>query len=594
MHNGRTTLLTAPAPELENLSFALPEPESVGEWIGRLPMANVPESAGQIRQATFEITRLDTDWTTRMALLEGIRPTVLYLTARLDKTANGAGASADAITRLAQRLQTNLCSGYKAVVIAAQASAATDPEARRMMSLAIHRALSDLSRTLLRTLQYYVAPADKLWLTLHQLYLLAENLEIQEDVHTDTGNAGSPRLSISAVYLRSILLALARPYQLRHRELSDVFSALAAWAGLAKLTGRLDGALHAVDLGSDKGPAPRESLKPNDACRGIELSALMTELESHLNRTDASASPEIIELGLISHLTGAWGEMTSRAFNRADASTPIQLCVGLKSAHYYLSDNAEFSDTIRRGASAAASDSGSGQSTPFGDNVHFLPNAGEIKDVWEDAFDVGGKIPTNPKFEEPELTLYSNEPSASQKAMEDPYPCFDSTAADMSPSGYRLRWSQPFPPNLQTGELIALRDQADPRWCLAVARWIRQDEQGPFMGVELLAPQARPVAIRVVQSKGSTAEFQRAFLLPELRPLGRPATLITPATPFKDGQKVMLRDNGSQNTAQLGECLLKTGSFNQFSFRVLDGYLEKPGGKSNMGNQINKNQHGFR
>ena len=40
------------------------------------------------------------------------------------------------------------------------------------------------------------------------------------------------------------------------------------------------------------------------------------------------------------------------------------------------------------------------------------------------------------------------------------------------------RWAQPFPPPLQTAELIALRDQADPRWCLAVARWIRQDEQG--------------------------------------------------------------------------------------------------------------------
>ena len=114
------------------------------------------------------------------------------------------------------------------------------------------------------------------------------------------------------------------------------------------------------------------------------------------------------------------------------------------------------------------------------------------------------------------------------------------------------------------------------------------------MGVELLAPQARPVAIRVVQSKGSEAEFQRAFLLPELKPLGRPATLITPATPFKGGQKIVIRESGIQNTAQLGECLLKTGSFNQFSFRVLDGYLEKPGAKPNMGNQINKNKHGFR
>lgn len=589
MQDGRSTLLTAPAPELENLSFALSEPESVGEWIGRLPMANVPEAAGQIRQATFEIARLDTDWATRLALLEGIRPTVLYLTARLDKAANSAGASADAITRLAQRLQTNLCSGYKAVVLAAQDAAATDAEACRALSLATHRALSDLSRTLLRTLQYYVAPADKLWLTLHQLYLLAETLEIQEQSHADTGNAGSPLLSISAVYLRSVLLALARPYQLRHRELSDVFTALAGWGKLTGLTGDINSTLYAVDLGSDKGPGPSETFRTNDGCRGIELSALMSELESHLNRSEASAEPAGLELNLISHLTGAWGEMTSRAFNRADSNEPIKLCVGLKSAHFHFSDGTEFSDTI-----AASSASSKAQTNPFGDNVHFLPNAGEAKDVWEDAFDVGGKIPTNPKFEDPELSLFSHEPSTGQKAAAEPYPCFDSTAADMSPSGYRLRWSQPFPPNLQTGELIGLRDETDPRWCLAVARWIRQDAQGPFMGVELLAPQARPVAIKVVQSKGSKAEFQRAFLLPELKPLGRPATLITPASPFKDGQKVVIRENGSQNTAQLGECLLKTGSFNQFSFRVLDGYLEKPGGRPNMGNQINKNQHGFR
>ena len=288
MQDGPSTLLSAPAPELEHLSFALPEPESVGEWISRLPMANVPEAAGQIRQATFEIARLDTDWATRLALLEGIRPTILYLTARLDKVANSAGASADAITRLAQRLQTNVCSGYKAVVLAACEVAASDPEACRTISLAIHRALTDLSRTLLRTLQYYVAPADKLWLTLHQLYLLAETLQIQEEEHVDTVNAGSTALSIRAAYLRSVLLALARPYQLRHRELSDVFAALGGWAGRAALSSDIASTLYAVDLGSDKGPGPSDTLKANDACRGIELGALMAELESRLNAQDAA------------------------------------------------------------------------------------------------------------------------------------------------------------------------------------------------------------------------------------------------------------------------------------------------------------------
>jgi hypothetical protein len=152
----------------------------------------------------------------------------------------------------------------------------------------------------------------------------------------------------------------------------------------------------------------------------------------------------------------------------------------------------------------------------------------------------------------------------------------------MSPGGYRLRWNEPFPAALQTGELIGLTNESDPRWCIGVTRWIRQDESGPFIGVELLAPKATPVAVRLVQSKGSDSEYQRALLLPELKPVGRPATLITPVGPYQAGQKIHLINDGRQSTAQLGECLLKTGSFNQFTFRVLDGYLAKTESQLNM------------
>jgi hypothetical protein len=343
-----------------------------------------------------------------------------------------------------------------------------------------------------------------------------------------------------------------------------------------------------VDLSSDKGPGVSASFAEGEFCRGIDLHELISQLEASLDGAP-SLTHEDPEPGLISHLSGAWGEMTSRAFSRADSSESIEVCVGLKAAHYYLSGREPFEKILSQSAGSSER-----SRNPFGDNVHFLPNAGQTHDVWDDAFDVGGKIPKNPKFEDPELTLFSRNQTQARPANEESYVSFSTIAADMSPSGYRLRWSEPFPPNLQTGELIGLKDESDPRWCLAVARWIRQSAEGPFMGVELLAPQARPIAIRIVQSKGSQMEFQRAFILPELRPLGRPATLITPATPFKGGQKILVKEKGAQNTAQLGDCLLRTGSFNQFTFRVLDGYLEKPGGRHNIGNQINKNQNGLR
>ncbi|MGE0625006.1 MAG: hypothetical protein AB7I04_16170 [Pseudomonadales bacterium] len=590
---GQATLLTAPAPELDSLSFALAEPESVSEWISRLPMANVSETAGQIRQATFEIARLDTDFGSRMSLLEGIRPTVLYLAARLDKAANSAGNQADAISRLAQRLQMNLCSGYRAVVLAALPSVRNDDGTRQTLSLAVHRALTDLSRTLLRTLQYYVAPADRLWLKLNQLYHLAEQLGIERDVHPDTENNATVEISIAGVYARSLLLALARPYQLRHRQLSDVYRALGSWVSMVSLGSAAGKDLYAVDLASDQGPAHTQKFEGGGSRRALRSENLIRALDAYA-RGEADGSlplPPGIDESIISHLADAWGEMKPRAFGRSKTNEPVKVTVGMRATHYFLSGGIDFADLLDSTGSTMPR-----EINPFlKEDVRFVPQAGETRDVWEDAFDVGGRIPENPNISDADNLLYAHQPQA-RKRLDEQYVHHDTTSADMSPGGYRLRWNEPFPPSLQTGELIGLRDETDPRWCLAVARWIRQDDAGPFMGVELLSPQAKPVAVRLVQSKGGKNEYQRAFLLPELKPVGRPATLITPVSPYRSGQKVQLWDEGTQNTAQLGDCLLRTDSFNQFTFRVLDGYLEKQSRHHNMVNarKLNNKLTGLR
>ena len=591
MDYGHAISLTAPEPELEALSFAHPEPEAVGEWISRLPMANVSESAGQIRQATFEIARLDTDWSTRMDLLEGVRPTVLYLAARLDKAAYSAGSQSDAITRLAQRLQTNLCSGYRAVVLSALDTVSDDEEACEALSLALHRALTDLSRTLLRTLQYYVAPADRLWLMLNQLYHLAEQLGIQDHVHADTEDNTTLELSITGAYLRALLLAMAKPYQLRPRQLADLFRALSGWVPVVSLSDEEGTNLHVIDLASDQGPRYAKQFQGGLATRGIRSDILGEKLHAWLQGEDSDLTiPADIDDSLISHLAEAWGEFKPRAFSRSCGSSAVNVCVGMRSAHFYLSGSQEFSEVIGPGNSSAR------QENPFlMEEIRLVPRADEVPDVWEDAFDVGRRIPENPNIQDPDSVLYAADPPTRTNP-ETTYPEYNTITADMSPGGYRLRWNEPFPPHLQAGEIIGLHDEMDPHWYLGIARWIRQDDQGPFMGVELLAPKARPTAVRLVRTKGGPSDYQRAFLLPELEPLGRPSTLITPATPFQSGQKVQVWENGAKSMVQLGECLLSTDSFNQFTFRVLDGYLETPDSLTNMGssNSSNNTPAGFR
>jgi hypothetical protein len=207
----------------------------------------------------------------------------------------------------------------------------------------------------------------------------------------------------------------------------------------------------------------------------------------------------------------------------------------------------------------------------------------EVKDVWDDAFDLRVRIPVNPRIADPEALLRGQ--GANGEKPKDPrgsFHYYDTTSMDTSPGGYRIRWNEPLPSNVQTGELVAVRDERDPRWCVAVIRWIRQDGEGTSMGIELLSPRAIPVAARVINKKGGPTDYARAFLLPALEPIGQPATLVTPPVPFQDGQKINVLREGVQTTAQLGKCTLKTESFNQFTFRVLDGYLEKAEANLNM------------
>jgi hypothetical protein len=108
---------------------------------------------------------------------------------------------------------------------------------------------------------------------------------------------------------------------------------------------------------------------------------------------------------------------------------------------------------------------------------------------------------------------------------------------------------------------------------LAVIRWIRQDNE-LRAGVELLSPKAIPVAVRLIQKRGGRAEHARALLLPEIPSIAQPAMLITPRVPFRESQKVSIERQGVIAIAQLMRRVRMTESFTQFTFRMLDGYLE--------------------
>src|SRR5690606_11577708 len=95
-------------------------------------------------------------------------------------------------------------------------------------------------------------------LELHQLYLLASRWELEQLSVPDPALRPTPATTVAAAYHRALLLATAKPNQLRQQELAWVYGASKQWATLIAVkpaAGRDD--LFVFDLQLDRPPTYR-------------------------------------------------------------------------------------------------------------------------------------------------------------------------------------------------------------------------------------------------------------------------------------------------------------------------------------------------
>ncbi len=562
--------LIVPESTFAGLSMCDTHPAALAEWVFRLPMAHTFEAAHQLLKAATELARITAEPELRFNCLETIRPSTHYICARLDRTAAGASAAGEGHAQLAQSLQREVVLGYKAVVRDALAAGELTDSSKDLLGQAMHRTVADLSCALLRTYEFYTDAPPKAWYELNQLYRLADDLGIATNAYSDEQSRGGDMLTLADVYLRISLLAVAKPNQLRQKDLSAVFNALDQWTPCITIGAPADDTMFVVDLNADSPPSYRElGSHTGDQLRGIRTDVLVYELEAYLAEMASDVPvPDYIGVDLLRHLAHAWGVMKKRSFRRSRSTGPMKICIGLRTLHYYISGGVEFADQLgtteallRREINPFLQDQAAQPSTRRGD-------------VWDDAFDLrGARIPVNPNIGDPSRILL-NRRAQPRGAVEASYPYYDSEIIDTSPAGYCVRWLTPLPTQLQTGELLAVRERDDARWCIAVSRWIRHSDQETLMGIELLAPKAIPVAVRMLQKRGHNTDYHRAVLLPALDAIGQPAMLIAPRLAYAESQKVQLKRQGIQATGQLMRRVRMTESFTQFTFRMLDGYLE--------------------
>ncbi|MBB2493736.1 molecular chaperone [Aquipseudomonas ullengensis] len=565
-------LLRVPTPDKQSLSFCDASPRELKRWIAGLPKANIGETARQLYQSLVELNQLSTTSENRLQLLELVRPEVAFVCRHLERHFLNQSIVLDErprkVANLCQALQNHLAIGYKLIIT--QEAPRLSKDRIQLLAVALQRAIHSLCGPLVRASQLYCPVPEGLWLELHQLYRIARQHNLQNAQVSDSLARNGKSLSPEQTYIAALLLGCSRCNQMRQSSIARLAEALESWSTLASLHAADEPYSLFVISPQQDGPPRYKSLFTETELHnllGLDPHALVDAIKEHLLLPEDSKEPRRLHvpdgmsIDLLQHLSSAWGDIAERTFQRNPGRGSLNLCIGMSAVHYYLAGNQVFAEVLQRPEAIQS--------------AQFKPGkvGGSASDVWSIAFDAQRETQWEHGMPLEEIQYKgAHKPgdAAPAEAVES-YPTFDVPIVNHSPGGYCLSWPKEVPSQLQAGELLGIQDSPEQTWSVAVVRWIRQVRGGGTqMGIELIAPHAQPCGLQLVRKNEQSSQYLRALLLPEIRVISRPASLITPRIPFQESNKVMINLHGEELRAVLSRRQTSTGSFSQFEYRRLD------------------------
>ena len=572
--------LRIPQQDLAECTLFRANADAAQIWAKNLPIANTRLVVQKLRIAIGELNRVELPPDVRFNIMEALRPSLHVALATMSRRFLNQPLvmpeEPRQMAELADQLYALAATAYTIVAVHTlqQRDRIYRVNPARLLCEAIHRALSFTGKKMLQTFQLHQPIAINGWLELNQLYAMAERQQV----------AGLPVLdkhdgnrTITTIYLQSLLLGCCKPNQLRQGDLAAVYRGLQEWHDLIQLgsCNTVQG-LFKVDLGGDQ-PAIYASDNDDNCtarCRKIDTRKLVSHLKKLKERggqpehtairfdNDTSLPPNMLD-----HLINSLGTRSTRNFNRTLSGEMLGVSVGLSSTHYHVAGRKTFEQVLY----------GMDYVSPVAERTvanRFLEKP-EARDGWEqanphddhtqdDEHQYHGEL-----VDDPDLALLEDhEPT--QLPPHERYRIYPVHMVDASPGGYCMEWSVELPSGVRTGDIIGIREGGRSEWIIAVIRWVSKIRDAKsLIGVELLSPKAMPYGAKIQQKTGVEASLRRVLLLPEIKLVGQPHTLVTPRAGFKERQKVTLLRDGEEFLVQLLRQISATGNFSQFDFRYI-------------------------
>jgi len=585
--------LAIPAQQSSDKTSFDVRPKFMEKWITSLPMADLGETSRLVFKAVVEINRLDMPVPQRYKAMELLRKPCHYIVESLEKHFAGRPLPLNKrnrkISELARALLSELAVGYK--IIARQTEASSRPDLK-LLTCALHRTMSYQGLLLLRAYQVYAPYPRGIWKELHTIYHFIESYDLLNQVIKDPLNLLPGNSSIDGLYKKILLLSLSMPYRLHRGEIDTVCTLLNKFVNFTRLDKVIENSppagLFIIDLSSDSQPGYLAMHQTNDyrSCRLLNTSEMVVNINEELQSSDSKL------LGTTSHdlvtrLLAAWSVLSKRSFSRIQRDESFaNVAFGLSAAHHFVSGEQVFSPIPD--ATNNTPDVNGKISDYHSTRVHAISDVTTGPDQWNVNYTYSENDPSRAAPDTASLTNSSTSPQGFE------YETIKLAMSNISAGGYCLESQDNINFSAHVGDLLAVRDTEDSplkQWGIGVVRRMLSNRSGSIeLGIEMLTPNAVAVAARLENESDtqSGSDYLRCLMLPELRTIEQPATIITPAMPFKTGSRIRINLQDRSIIAVLSKQLECTRSFSQFEFNVIEEDMPQDNKATNMEDSINE------
>jgi len=574
--------LQLPRQDLERCSlFACEEPD-VQAWIDELPLGNPGRAGGLLREACSELNRVPLAPPQRFALLERLRVPNRIVINALERVCLNQPIVLDEEAQRRADIISDLCAlsgaGYTLVAVDTirGESDLGHSNPAKLAGESLHRAMVVAGQRIRLAFLLYQPLELNTWAGLHHLYALAERQQIArlpiEDSLRET------RSSIAQEYVPPLLLACAKPNQLRQHDIMAAFRAFCEWCEYVDLQDpELGEGLFAVDMQSDQPPVFAELLarRGTGEFRYLNTNRLIRYLED-LRRSRGTQGLRVIEFdrqtrldtNLLEHLIKSLGEVSQRNFTRQPSRTTLHIAAGLSNVHFYVAGERTLDDVFH----------GVDYQTPVSERIAVNPFL--VRELSGDRWQQANPEEDRERGEEHEdsalpvdIDRFTRTAFEQDRAAQEPtrYIVHSVKTMNASAGGYCVEWDDP-PDSVHIGDIVCVREAGNDRseWTIAVIRWVSQVKNAPtLLGLELISPRGTAYAARVKMPSGEFSRPIRVLLLPEIPLVGMPHTLIVPRLVFQEGQRITLLREEDAFLVKLKRQVASTGYFSQMDFEYL-------------------------